>query len=444
MLLPIDREIARLAIPALGALIAEPLFLLTDSALVGHLGDVPLAGLSVASTILQTLVGLLIFLAYATTPTVARRLGAGDRAGAVTAGIDGMWLALGLGLVIAAVALPTAPALVGLFGLEPAVAEAAGLYYSVSLWGLPAMLLVIAATGLMRGLQDTRTPLVIAASGFAVNAGLNAVLIYGLGWGIGGSAAGTVIAQWGMAVVYVVLAVRAARTAGARLRPGLDGVSTAAIGGGWLLLRTISLRASFVATTAAAATLGVTELATMQVAMTVFLAAAFALDALAIAGQALVGHAIGAGDRLTVVDVSARLTRWGLVSGASLGVALAAVSPVLGFVFTSDEEVRRALVVASLLTAAALPLAGYVFVLDGVLIGAGDGRYLAFAGVINLAVYLAALVPAVVFAPDDPVVSVALLWVALGVGMLGARALTLGVRARSQRWIPLPSVSPIS
>ncbi|MFD1715178.1 MATE family efflux transporter [Amnibacterium flavum] len=442
MLLPLDRDIARLAVPALGALIAEPLFLLTDSALIGHLGEVPLAGLSIASTVLQTLVGLLVFLAYATTPSVARRLGAGDRAGAVTAGIDGMWLALGLGLVITAVALPTAPAVIGVFGSEPDVREAATVYYSVSLWGLPAMLVVIAATGLLRGLQDTRTPLVIAAAGFGTNAALNALLIYGAGWGIAGSAAGTVIAQWGMAVIYVVLAVRAARRTGARLRPGLDGVSTAAVGGGWLLLRTISLRASFVATTVAASSLGVTELATMQIAMTVFLSAAFALDALAIAGQALIGHSIGAGDRTRVVTVARRLTGWGILAGAVFGVVLAALSPVIGIVFTSDDAVRQALVVATLLTAASLPLAGYVFVLDGVLIGAGDGRYLAFAGIINLVVYLAALAPAVAFAPTDPVAAVALLWIALGAGMLGARAITLGLRARGTRWIPLAGRAP--
>ncbi|BDI21279.1 MATE family efflux transporter [Herbiconiux sp. L3-i23] len=437
LLSPLDREIARLAVPALGALVAEPLFLLTDTALVGHLGEVALGGLSIASTVLQTLIGLLIFLAYATTPAVARRLGAGDRAGAVTAGIDGMWLALGLGAVITAVGIPTAPLVVGAFGTEAPVAEAAITYYSLSLWGVPAMLVVIAASGLLRGLQDTRTTLVVAGIGFAANAVLNALLIYGAGLGIAGSALGTVIAQWAMALVYAVLAVRAARPVGARLRPGLSGVSAAALGGGWLFLRTLSLRASFVATTAAAAALGVIELATMQVAMTVFLAAAFALDALAIAGQAMIGHGIGAADVPRVVAITRRLVRSGLLAGLALGLLLALASPLLGVVFTSDPVVREALTVASLLTAAALPLAGYVFVLDGVLIGAGDGRYLALAGVVNLGVYLLALWPAVAFAPDDPRLAVAGLWIALGVGMLGARAVTLGLRARGTAWIPI-------
>lgn len=225
----LDRDILRLAVPALGALVAEPLFLLTDTALVGHLGETELAALGVASTLLQTIVGLLIFLAYATTPAVARRLGAGDRAGAIAAGIDGMWLALGIGVVLALAAWPLAETVVGWFGSTAAVNGEAVTYVTISLLGLPGMLVVIAATGLLRGLQDTRTPLVVAVAGFAVNAGLNALLIYGAGWGIAGSAAGTVLAQWAMAAVYVVIAVRAARASGIALRPGLDGVSGAAL-----------------------------------------------------------------------------------------------------------------------------------------------------------------------------------------------------------------------
>jgi len=433
---PLDRDIARLAVPALGALVAEPLFLLTDTALVGHLGDVPLGGLAIAGTVLQTIIGLLVFLAYATTPAVARRLGSGDRAGAVTAGIDGMWLALTLGGVIVAAALPSAEWVLSLFGTAPPVAEAALTYYSISIWGIPGMLLVIAATGLLRGLQDTKTPLVVAVAGFVANAALNALLIYGLGWGIAGSAVGTVVTQWAMAAVYVILAIRVARATGGRLRPGFAGLGGAAAGGGWLFLRTLSLRASFVATTAAAATLGVTELATMQIAMTVFLSAAFALDALAIAAQAMVGHALGAGDIDHVLTVTARLTRLGITAGAGLGAVLALLSPVLGFVFTSDADVRAALTVASLFTAASLPLAGYVFVLDGVLIGAEDGRYLALAGIVNVLVYALVLWPAVALAPSDPTWAVACLWIALGVGMLGARAATLGLRARGRAWLP--------
>jgi putative MATE family efflux protein len=426
---PLDREIARLALPALGALIAEPLFLLTDTALVGHLGAVPLAGLGIASVILQTAVGLLVFLAYATTPLVARRLGAGDRAGAVRAGIDGLWLAVGVGVVLLAAGLPTAEGLVALFGADAPVSRAATTYLLISLLGLPAMLLVLAATGLLRGLQDTTTPLVVATAGFAVNAVLNALLIYGLGWGIAGSAAGTVIAQWAMAAVYLRIAVRAGRRAGVSLRPGLDGVTGAAASGGWLLLRTASLRIALLATVLAAAGLGTTGLGTVQIAMTVFSLLAFGLDALAIAGQAMIGRSLGAADAPRVLAITRRLEVLGVVGGTVLGVLVAALSPVAGSVFTTDPGIRSSLVPVFLVMAAAVPLAGYVFVLDGVLIGAGDARYLALAGVVALAVYLPLLVAA--STTGAPWV----LWAAFVLGHLGARALTLGLRARGDRWI---------
>ncbi|WP_440709180.1 MATE family efflux transporter [Herbiconiux sp. YIM B11900] len=433
-MLAIDRDILRLAVPALGALVAEPLFLLTDTALVGHLGADALAGLGIAGTVLQTVVGLLIFLAYATTPAVARRLGAGDTPGAVKAGIDGMWLALGVGVLLAVVGWPLVGAVIRLFGSTEAVQQNAETYLSISLVGLPGMLIVIAATGLLRGLQDTRTPLVVAVAGFAANAGLNAVLIYGLGWGIAGSAVGTVVAQWAMAAVYVVIAIRAARRYGVSLRPGLDGVTGAALAGGWLLVRTASLRAAILATVVVASSLGVTQLAAFQIAMTVFMTLAFVLDALAIAGQAMVGHGLGASDVPRVHAVTRRLVRWGLLSGVLLGVLVAVTAPFAGFVFSSSPEVRQDLTATMLVMALGVPLAGFVFVLDGVLIGAGDARYLAVTGLVNLSVYAPLLAAVAVLQPAGAA-GLVWLWLAFGLGYIGARALTLGLRARGSRWI---------
>jgi putative MATE family efflux protein len=431
---PLDREILRLALPALGALVAEPLFLLTDTALVGHLGSVPLAGLGVASVILQTALGLLIFLAYATTPTVARRLGAGDRRGAIRAGVDGLWFALVVGVAIAVAGAFVAEPLVGLFGVDGDVARAATTYLSVSLIGLPGMLVVIAATGLLRGLQDTRTPLVVAGVGFAANAALNALFLYGFGWGIAGSAAGTVVAQWGMAAVYVVIAVRAARDVGADLRPGLAGVGRTARSGAWLLVRNAGLRAALVATVAAAASSGVTGLAVIQIALTLFSTLAFALDALAVAGQAMVGHALGQGDRERVRAITRRLMLFGVGGGVLLGALLAALAPVLAPVFSSDEGVRALLPSVVVAMAVGIPLAGFVFVLDGVLLGAGDARYLAVASVVSVLVYLALLLPVEARVGPGTTGAVAL-WLAFGLGYIGARAITLGLRARTDRWM---------
>lgn len=413
--------------PALGALVVEPLFLLTDTALVGHLGAAPLAAVGVAGAVLQTVTGLLVFLAYSTTPAVARALGAGDRRGAVHAGIDGMWLALGLGVVLALVGWPLTGPLVGVFGVSAEVADAATAYLTLSLVGLPGILVVTASTGLLRGLQDTRTPLVVATIGFVANGLLNALLIYGAGWGVEGSAAGTVVVQWAMAAVYVVIAVRAARRVGAPLRPGASGVVRALRSGAWLFLRTASLRVAMLATVASAAGLGTTGLATTQVGLTVFSTLAFALDALAIAGQALVGHGLGRADPERVRLVTRRLVLLGVVGGAALGVLTLAVSGLLGPVFSDSEAVRRALPGVLVLMAVGMPVAGYVFVLDGVLIGAGDARYLALAGLVNLVVYL----PLLWWVGG----TLAGLWAAFAFGYMGIRAVTLGVRAHRPGWI---------
>jgi putative MATE family efflux protein len=426
----LDRDILRLAVPSLGALIAEPLFVLTDTAMVGHLGVEFLAGLGVASVMLQTAIGLLIFLAYATTPLVARRLGAGDAPGAHAAGIDGLWLALGVGVLLLVLMVPLSPLIVGLFGATPPVQDAALAYLTIAWWGIPGMLLVLAATGMLRGLQDARTPLIVAAAGFTANIALNAVLIYGLNMGIAGSAIGTVIAQWGMATVLVVVCARHARAAGAPLRPGRTGIEAVARSGSWLLLRTLSLRIALVITVVAATGLGTTELAATHVWFAIYSLLALALDALAIAGQALIGHSLGATQVDRVHAITRRLVGWGLLTGVVLSVLIAASIPLLTLAVTSDAEVRSALPLTLGILAAGLPLAGLVFVLDGVLIGAGDGRYLAWTGVLNLLVYLAVLPFAV-----GAVGGLAALLAAFSFAYLGARAVTLSLRARGMKWI---------
>ncbi|MGK5555958.1 MATE family efflux transporter, partial [Actinomadura kijaniata] len=225
---PHDREIWRLAIPAFGALVAEPLFLLSDSAIIGHLGTAQLGGLGVAGQILGTLVYLCVFLAYGTTAGVARQVGAGDMRAALRQGIDGMWLAVALGLVLIVAGWALVPSMVGLFGASPGVAPYAETYLRVSLFGIPGMLVVLAGTGVLRGLQDTRTPLLVSVGGFGVNLLLNVVFVLGLGWGVAGSAWGTVIAQTGSAAVYAVVVLRGARAHGAGARPDVAGSAAAA------------------------------------------------------------------------------------------------------------------------------------------------------------------------------------------------------------------------
>ena len=383
-----SREILRLAVPAFLALVAEPLFLLADSAIIGHLGTVPLAGLGVASAILLTAANIFVFLAYGTTSVVARQLGAGSDRGAVEAGIDGSWLSILLGTATAGIVVGAAEPLCRVFGSSPAALDEATTYLRIAALGIPPMLVVLATTGVLRGLQDTRTPLVAAVLGFGGNIVLNLLLVYGLGMGIAGSAWGTVIAQTGMAVGLVAVLVRYAVRTGAAVHPHPGRVVAAARTGVPLLVRTLALRAILLVTTWVAAGLGDVPLAAHQVTMTIWSFLTFALDALAIAAQALTGKALGASDTRAARIATSTMVRWGVWGGAVLGLVVLALHTVLPVLFTSDPQVRAAISAGLVVVALSQPLSGYVFVVDGVLIGAGDGLWLAGAMAATLAAYL--------------------------------------------------------
>lgn len=427
-----------MAIPAFGALVAEPLFLLADSAIVGHLGVAQLAGVGLATAVLHTAVGLMVFLAYSTTPAVARAMGDGQPGKALAAGRDGVWLALLLGTLLAAAGFLAADPLIGLLGAEGEVHRFAVDYLRWSMPGLVAMLLIFAGTGLLRGLQDTRTPLVVATAGFALNIVLNLWLVYGLDWSVTGSAAGTSVAQWAMAAVYLVMVKRNAGIHGVSLLPSWSGMRSMTRVGSWLMLRTLSLRIAILATVLVVTAQGAANLAAHQLAMTIFSFLAFALDALAIAAQALIGKELGASHPGRARLLTETMTRWGLGFGVVTGAMLAVAAPWAGALFTSDPEVQSVLAIALWVLAAGQPIAGYVFVLDGVLIGAGDARYLALAGVVNLAVYVPLLI-AVSLSHAVGAAGLAWVWAAFALAYMAARAVTLGLRARSDRWMVLGS-----
>ena len=461
----LNRQVLSLALPALGALIAEPLFVLADSAMVGHLGAVSLAGLSLASSILTTTVGLFVFLAYATTATTARLFGAGRRTEGLRAGVDGMWLALLLGLGAGAFLGLTAPWLTEAMGAHGPVAQAAIAYLRASCPGLPGMFVVLAATGVLRGLLDTRTPFVVATGGAVLNIVVNAILLYGVGMGIAGSGAGTAIAQTAMALALAGPIARTARAAGVGLLPHREGLRASLGSGTPLLIRSLSLRVAILATVWAATALGDVSLAAHQVVNALWTFAAFALDALAVAAQALIGTALGQAQRSdadsatsdTEVDIAAdtdtqsasatagwsidellrRLLAWGAGTGVLIGVLMAAGAAWLPHVFTSDPGVITAATPTLLVAASALPLAGVVYLLDGVLMGAGDGRYLAWAGLLTLVPYvpLALLIgggalPGVV----GTISGLVLLWIAFAWVFMAARGATTYLRARGTGW----------
>ncbi|MFI1384320.1 MATE family efflux transporter [Embleya sp. NPDC020886] len=425
-----DRDILRLAVPAFFALVAEPLFVLVDSAIIGRLGTPQLAGLGVAGTMLTTLVNLCVFLAYATTAAVARLMGAGDPRAAIRQGLDGVWLAALLGVVLLVVGLVGAPWIVSAFGASDSATPHAVTYLRIGSLGIPAMLIVLAATGVLRGLQDTRTPLVVAVLGFGANLLLNLGFVYGLHWGIAGSAWGTVLAQTAMALVYLVTVVRGARRHGAALRPDPAGIRASASAGAPLFVRTVSLRAILIVATVAATRMGDTSIATHQVAWQIWTFLAFAMDALAIAAQAIVGRALGAGDARGARAATRRMLVWGVWTGVLFAIVVVAARPLYIPLFSTDPAVRDLLAGTLLAVAALQPPAGAVFVLDGVLIGAGDGRYLALTMPIVLAAFCAAL--GTVLALGGGLIAV--WWWAIGTFMV-SRALLLGRRAYGDAWL---------
>nr|WP_230418685.1 MATE family efflux transporter [Catenulispora pinistramenti] len=291
------------------------------------------------------------------------------------------------------------------------------------------MLLVLASTGVLRGLQDIRTTLVVAATGAGMNVVLNLLLVYPVGMGIAGSATGTVLTQYGMAIAYAVVVYKAARRYGAPLKPDREGIKQAATASIPLLIRTILLRVALLAGTILAARYGTEALAAQQVAWSLWGFLGLVLDALAIAGQAWISQLLGASDASGARRATRRTMEWGVVGGVVLALVVLATRQLFIPLFTDDHTVRALLGDVLLLEALFLPIAAPVFVLDGLLIGAGDGRYLAWAGIATTSAYLVAALGSYHLRQG-----LNGLWWALGVFML-ARLIALGVRIRTDRWI---------
>ena len=424
-----DREIARLAVPALGALVAEPLYILADTAVVGHLGTSQLGGLALASQALLSVHALSIFLAYGTTAAVSRLLGADRRGEAAYQAIQSIWLALGIGIVGGVALWVAADPILELLGGEGDVLTNARVYLQVSLPGLPAMLISLACVGYLRGLQDTVRPLIVAVVTAVGNLVLELVLIYGFDQGIGASALSTVVAQWVGALLYLHWVRQAVEEHDVRLRPDPATLRRQLVVAGDLFLRTAALRASFTVAVAAAARLGDTELAAHEIAFQLWFLVALSLDAVAIAGQAIVGRHLGAGDIAETRRVANRMVQWGVATGAAACVILLAARPWLPDIFSGDDAVVSLAGFLILHLALLGPVSGVVFTLDGILIGAGDMRFLAIAMTGAAAVFI----PAVLAVPALDW-GIGWVWGAIWLLMI-ARVVPLALRFRSDVWL---------
>ena len=417
--------------PALGALAAEPLYLLADTAVVGHLGTPQLGGLAVASTVLTTSFFLFNFLAYGTTAAVARFVGAADERSAAQQGMQGVWLSVGIGVVLLVVGVAFAPAAVSLF-TDPSseVGRNAVVYLRVSALGAPAVLVALAGVGYLRGLQDTTRTLVVAVVSNVANLVFELVLIYGLGMGIAASAAATVVAQWGAAAAYAGFVLRNVRRSDVSLRPDRRRLRALVVVGRDLFVRTGSLLAALAVATAVASGLGAVPLAAHQIAFQLWSFLALVLDAVAIAGQAMIGRLLGAGSADDARSAAARMVQWGIGAGVLFAVVVLVLRPVLVPVFTDDAAVRSSALDVLVIVALLQPVNAIVFVLDGVLIGAGDLRYLAKAMAISgLGVFL----PAAFFVSRWSNATLLWLWGALTLLMV-ARLVGNVVRFRGRAW----------
>jgi putative MATE family efflux protein len=420
-----DREILHLALPALGALAAEPLYLLADTAIVGHLGTPQLAALALAATVLSTFVSLCIFLTYGTTARVSRLHGAGDDAAANALAAQALWLALGVGVTGAAAVAALAEPLIGLLGGEGDVADMAERYLRIAALGAPMALIALAGQGWLRGVGDLRTPLVIVVAANAANVVLELLFVYGLEFGLDGSAWGTVIAQAGMGAAFAAVLLRA--PAAAR-RPDWARIRSLTSIGAQLLVRTAALLGCFVLATAVCARMGEATLGAHQIGFQLFGFLALVLDAVAIAGQVIVGRALGAGDAEAAYAAARRMIEWAVGAGVLLGAVFFALRGVIPRAFTSDPAVVERAQAMWPLFCAMWPLAAVVFALDGILIGAGDARYLAGAMVAAAAVFVPLVLLAL--ALDWGIVGV---WAAID-ALMAVRLAPLAVRFAGRRW----------
>ncbi len=423
----LDRRIVQLAIPALGTLAVEPLYVLVDTAIVGRLGTPQLGGLAIASTVLLTVISLTAALEYGLTPDVAFAHGRGDAMEARRAATNGLQLAAMLGVPMGVALGLAARPLCWLLGGRNDVLEHASTYLRISAVGLPFVLVAYVGHGVMRGVNQLRLPLLLVVVANVVNLLLEIVAVYWLDLGVAGSAWSTVIVQVLAAGAFIGIMrphLTRMRPAWARIRPVLAS-------GRHFAVRSLAMFAVWNSATFVAARIDTPTLAANQVLTQLFMFLALMLDALAIPAQSLVAGALGAaqpGEAKRVGHISTRLSLW---AALGLAVLLAVASPWAPHVFSQDGAVQSRLT-AGLLILAVMQIPGAIaFAFDGALIGAKDERWLGRQAVYNLLGYA-------------PLALTTLCFPSLGLaGLWGAQLTWMTLRAvvNSRRWHHLGSAN---
>ena len=426
------RQIAALALPALVVLAAEPLYVLVDTAVVGHLGSVPLAALAIGGTVMTMAAWIGTLLAYGTTGRAARQYGAGDRASAVQEGVQASWLAFAAGVLIAvAVQVFAGPLARALAGGGSEVAAAAAQWLRIASFGAPGLLLAAAGNGWMRGVQDTRRPLAYVLGANLLSAALCPVLVYSAGLGLEGSAIANVVAQ----TVAGLLFARALFVERVPRRPRPAVIAQQLVVGRDLLVRGAAFQASFLSATAVAARFGTASVAAHQIGVQLWFLATMVLDAVAIAAQSLTGAALGAGSADAARRLGRRIGVAGLVCGAAFAVLALAGGGVVPGWFTDDPAVVDAAGVLWPWLVALMVPGGLLFALDGMLIGAGDVRFMRN---LTIVAALGFFLPAIwlAYAFD---LGLAGVWAGLFL-FIAARLVGMLLRMRSGRWAVVGAV----
>lgn len=427
-----DRRIAALAIPALGALAIEPLYVLADTAIVGRLGSGPLGGLALAATVLNALLWVCNFLSYGTTARISFLTGKGEHREAAAVATQGLWLCGLLGLPIAAIVGFGGHDLASALGGHGAVLAAATTYLRISAVGIPFVLIALVGHGHLRGLSDTRTPLRVVLVANVVNVVLEVVMVYGFDLGVAGSAWGTVVAQVIAAAWFLGMSGRRIRATGAQLRPRPQEIRRLLVIGRHLFARTGALVITISAATSVAARVGTSTLGGHQIALQVETFLALVVDALAIAAQAMIGTLLGAGDLDEARATGRRLISVGWLLGVGLAVVVVATAPVVPHIFSGDHGVTSRATTALVLVGILQIPGSVAFVIDGILMGASDFRFLQWA----TAGAGLAMVPAAVAVLHWHRLGITGIWTGMVVWMT-VRAVANGARFRRERWMAL-------
>ena len=433
------RRILGIAVPTVGVLVAEPVYLLFDMAVVGRLGALALAGLAVGGLILGQVSTQLTFLSYGTTARASRRHGAGDAPGAVAEGVQASWLAVAVGLAIVIVLQAFARPIVDVIAGGHDIADQALRWLRIALFGVPLILLTMAGNGWLRGVQQTRRPLAYVVAGLAVSAVLCPLLVHGLlgmpRLELAGSAVANVTGQVVSGVLFVGALVR--QRVSLRPRPGV--MRAQLVLGRDLIVRSLAFQACFVSAGAVAARFGAASVAAHQLVLQLWNFLSLTLDSLAIAAQTLTGAALGAGDASGARGLARRITVWSTAFAVVLALVFAAGYQVIPQLFTDDPAVLDRAHVIWWFFVALIPAAGVVFALDGVLLGAGDASYLRTT---TMAAALVGFLPAIWLALSFDW-GIAGIWSGLSAFIL-LRLLAVGTRAWSGRWARVGSEIPRS